>query len=74
MRTGRRGDPTPDVVQRVILDECVAPTADVTAEIIGRLGNWPVEIVALATDHPGMPDVVILDRMLGPSTLLVTLD
>lgn len=74
MKTGRRGDPAPDAVERVILDECVAPTAAVTAEIIGRLGSRPVDIVALATDHPGMPDVVILDRMLGPSTLLVTRD
>ena len=65
---------TPDLALRVILDECVAPTAEVTAEITRRLGNRPVDIVALASDRPGTPDVVILDHMLGPSTLLVTRD
>lgn len=38
-----------------------------TAEIARRVGNLPAEIVALSSDHSGMPDVVIFDRELFES-------
>lgn len=61
-------------IKRIIFDECIGPTAEVMAEINRRLGGRTVEIIAICTEHPGMPDVLILDKMLDTHTLLVTQD
>lgn len=61
-------------IKQVILDECVGQAPEVLAEIRRRLGGRTVDIIALSAEHPGMPDVLILEKMLNAHTLLVTQD
>lgn len=39
-----------------------------------RLGDRPVAFVFLANEHPGIPDIEILDKLLDRRTVLLTKD
>ncbi len=39
-----------------------------------RLGEQPVKFVFLATEHPGIPDIEILDKLLDVRSALLTQD
>jgi hypothetical protein len=38
------------------------------------LGDQPIKFVFLATEHPGIPDIEILDKLLDAHTALLTQD
>jgi hypothetical protein len=58
----------------VIVDEGSGPNTATWAQFQRILGQRPVEYVFLAEAHPGIPDVEILDKLLGPDSILLTQD
>jgi hypothetical protein len=59
---------------RVIVDENVGRNTALWHEFQRVLGGQPWEYVFLSEAHPGIPDVEILDKLLQPSTVLLTGD
>ena len=59
-------------IERIVIDECLGPETPLLAQLTGRLGGHPVELVFLAARHPGIPDVEILDKLLDGRTALLT--
>jgi hypothetical protein len=51
-------------LERVIVDECVGQQSPLVGQLRQRLSERPVKFVFLATKHPGIPDVEILDKLL----------
>ena len=43
-------------------------------QLCERLGERPVKFVFLATEHPGIPDIEILDKLLDVRSALLTQD
>jgi hypothetical protein len=62
------------LIERVIVDECVGQASAVLEQLRCRLGDRPVKFVFLATEHPGIPDIEILDKLLDGRSALLTLD
>jgi len=62
------------MAKRVIVDENVGPNTALWHEFQRVLGGQPWEYVFLSEAHPGIPDVEILDKLLQPSTVLLTGD
>jgi hypothetical protein len=61
-------------IERVVVDECVGQASEILEQLRCRLGSRPVELVFLAIEHPGIPDVDILDKLLEARTALLTKD
>jgi hypothetical protein len=61
-------------IERVIVDECIGQASTLLTQLRCRLGNPPIEFVFLAIEHPGIPDIEILDKLLDASSALFTLD
>jgi hypothetical protein len=61
-------------IERVVVDECVGQSSEILEQLRSRLGNRPVELVFVAIEHPGIPDVDILDKLLDARTALLTKD
>jgi hypothetical protein len=61
-------------IERVVVDECVGQASAILEQLRCQLGNRPVEFVFLAIEHPGIPDVEILDKLLDARTALLTRD
>jgi hypothetical protein len=61
-------------IERIVIDECLGPDSPLLAQLTGRFGGDPVELVFLAAQHPGIPDVEILDKLLDGRTVLLTGD
>ena len=61
-------------IERVIVDECVGQQSPLVGQLRQRLGGRPVKFVFLATKHPGIPDVEILDKLLDVRSVLLTQD
>ena len=61
-------------IRRVVIDESMTATPEILDEAARRIGGWPAEAVVLSESHPGLPDVVILDRLMDTRSLLVTAD
>ncbi len=59
---------------RVIVDEGNGPNTATWLQFQRVLGGRPAEYLFLAEAHPGIPDVEILDKLLGPETILLTRD
>jgi hypothetical protein len=59
---------------RVIVDENAGPGTDLWELFQHGRGQEEYEFVFLAKAHPGMPDIEILDKLLGPDTILLTRD
>jgi hypothetical protein len=59
---------------RVIVDENAGPETNLWALFQHERGNEECEFVFLAKAHPGIPDIEILDKLLGPGTILLTGD
>ena len=59
---------------RVIVDEGIGPNTATWDQFQRILGERPAEYLFLAEAHPGIPDVEILDKLLGPETILLTGD
>lgn len=61
-------------IERVIVDECVGQESPLVGQLRQRLGERPVKFVFLATEHPGIPDIEILDKLLDVRSALLTQD
>jgi len=61
-------------IERVVVDECIGQTSALPEQLRSRLGDRPIKFVFLATEHPGIPDVEILDKLLDARTALLTQD
>jgi hypothetical protein len=61
-------------IERVVVDEGVGPDSELMAEFRDRLGDRQVMFVFLASEHPGIPDIEILDKLLDARSVLLTQD
>jgi hypothetical protein len=61
-------------IERVVVDECVGQESPLVGQLCERLGERPVKFVFLATEHPGIPDIEILDKLLDVRSALLTQD
>jgi len=61
-------------IERVVVDENVGPCSELLAEFRARLGERQVVFVFLASEHPGIPDIEILDKLLDQRSVLLTQD
>jgi hypothetical protein len=61
-------------IERVVVDEGVGRQSVLVMELHSRLGERPVEFVFLASEHPGIPDIEILDKLLDARSALLTQD
>ena len=59
-------------IQRIVIDECVRQDSPLLAQLTERLCGHLAELVFLAAQHPGIPDVEILDKLLDGRTALLT--
>ena len=62
------------LIERVVVDECIGQTSVLLGQLHSRLGDRPIKFVFLATEHPGIPDIEILDKLLDARTVLLTQD
>jgi hypothetical protein len=61
-------------IERVVVDECVGQESPLVGQLRQRLGEQQVKVVFLATEHPGIPDIEILDKLLDVRSALLTQD
>ena len=61
-------------IERVVVDECVGQESPLVGQLYERLRERPVKFVFLATEHPGIPDIEILDKLLDGRSALLTQD
>src|ERR1700730_12758828 len=61
-------------IERGVVDECVGQESPLVGQLRQRLGERPVTFVFLATEHPGIPDIEILDKLLDVRSALLTRD
>ena len=61
-------------IERVVVDECVGQESPLVGQLCERLRERPVKFVFLATEHPGIPDIEILDKLLDGRSALLTQD
>ena len=61
-------------IERVVVDECVGRESPLVGQLRQRLGKRPVTFVFLATEHPEIPDIEILDKLLDGRSALLTQD
>src|SRR5258708_6396256 len=61
-------------IERVVVDECVGQGSPLVGKLRQRLGGRPIKFVFLATEHPGIPDIEILDKLLDARSALLTQD
>ena len=69
-----KGDQVMKRIERVVVDECIGQTPALPGQLRSRLGEQPIKFVFLATEHPGIPDIEILDKLLDAGTALLTQD
>jgi hypothetical protein len=61
-------------IERVVVDEGVGRDSELMAQFRERLGGRQVVFVFLASEHPGIPDIEILDKLLDWRSVLLTQD
>src|SRR6202795_1347245 len=61
-------------IERVIVDECVGQDSPLVGQLRQRFGEQPVKFVFLATKHPAIPDIEILDKLMDVRSALLTQD
>jgi hypothetical protein len=62
------------LIERVVVDECLGQASALLEQLRCRLGDQPIKFVYLATEHPGIPDIEILDKLLDVRSVLLTRD
>jgi len=62
------------LIERVVVDECLGQASALLEQLRCRLGDRPIKFVYLATEHPGIPDIEILDKLLDVRSVLLTRD
>jgi hypothetical protein len=55
-------------IERIVVDECLGRAPPILEQLRRRLENREVELVFLAVEHPGIPDVDILEKLLDART------
>jgi hypothetical protein len=50
-------------ISRVIVDECLGRASTLLSPLRCLLGDGPIEFLFVAADHPGIPDIEILDKL-----------
>ena len=71
---GRKDDQVMKRIERLVVDECIDQTSALPGQLRSRLGDGPIQFVFLATEHPGIPDIEILDKRLDARSALLTQD
>ena len=61
-------------IERVVVDEGVGRDSELLAQFRDRLGDRQVVFVFLASEHLGIPDIEILDKLLDGRSILLTED
>jgi hypothetical protein len=61
-------------IERVVVDEGVGPDSELMAQFRDLLRDRKVVFVFLASEHPGIPDIEILDKLLDARSVLLTQD
>src|SRR6516162_8162741 len=61
-------------IERVVVDECGGHESPLVGQLRQRLGKRPVTFVFLATEHPEISDIKILDKLLDARSALLTQD
>jgi hypothetical protein len=63
-------------IERVVVDEGVGPDSKLMAQFRDRLGSGERQVVFvfLASEHPGIPDIEVLDELLDGRSVLLTQD
>ncbi|HMA70267.1 MAG TPA: hypothetical protein VKP67_02065 [Xanthobacteraceae bacterium] len=61
-------------IERIVVDECVGSNSPLLGQLRGRLGDRPIKLVFVAIEHPGIPDIEILDKLLDTRSALLTTD
>jgi hypothetical protein len=61
-------------IERVVVEECIGQTSPLPGQLRSRLGDQPIKFVFLAIEHPGIPDIEILDKLLDARSALLTQD
>ena len=61
-------------IERVVVDECVGQESPLLGQLCQHLGERPVRFVFLASEHPGIPDIEILDKLMDARSALLTQD
>jgi hypothetical protein len=61
-------------IERVVVDEGVGRDSELMAQFRDRLGDRQVVFVFLASEHPGISDIEILDKLLDRQSVLLTQD
>jgi hypothetical protein len=61
-------------IERIVVDECVGQEFKLQEQLRRRLGEGPIEFLYLASEHPGIPDIEILDKILDGRSALLTQD
>ena len=62
------------LIERVVVDECLGQASALLEQLRCRLGDRPIKFVYLATEHPGIPNIEILDKLLDVRSALLTQD
>jgi hypothetical protein len=58
----------------IIIDEGISETSDTYKGLLQWLGTRRASFVFLSKEHPGIPDVEIIDKLLPKYRFLVTKD
>ena len=61
-------------IERVVVDECVGQESPLLGQLCQYLGERTVRFVFLASEHPGIPDIEILDKLMDARSALLTQD
>jgi hypothetical protein len=61
-------------IERVVVDEGVGRDSELMVRFRDRLGERQVVFVFVASEHPGIPDIEILDKLLDGRSVLLTQD
>jgi hypothetical protein len=69
-----RSKPPVKLIERVVVDECVGQASTLLDQLRCRLGDRPIKFLFLAAEHPGIPDIEILDKLLDERSALLTQD
>ena len=62
------------LIERVVVDECVGQASAILEQLRCLLSDRPIKFVFLAAEHPGIPDIEILDKLLDERSALLTQD
>jgi hypothetical protein len=63
-----------ELIERVVVDECIGQSSALLEQVRCRLGDRSIEFVFLVTECPGISDIEIIDKLLDRRSVLLTKD